>query len=169
MNTWELKKLLAWYEKRNRFSQEEQRTLNLDAYDLAAAHVFEATAELYGMGEKRYNDAGETLGRVGHLELHTQAEKFSMFNHIRHYSKKQAQQMTQGAYQLGIQHAKRSIEYSYRLGETRLAKIDVKLKELQQIDLGPSNRTKSIYEARLIRDKRRAARPSKKVAVLDDI
>lgn len=168
MNAWEMKKLLAWFEKRNRFSQEEQRTLNLDAYDLAAAHVFEAAAELYGMGEKRYNDAGETLSRVGFLELHTQSEKFSMFNHIAHYSKQQAQQMTQGAYKLGVEHALTAIEYSYRLGDTRLARIKAKTKEFQQADLGPGNRSKSIYEARLMRDKRRAARPTKKGAVLDE-
>jgi hypothetical protein len=168
MNAWELKKKISWYEGRNRFSQEEQRQLNLDSYNFAIDHVYEATAELYGMGPKRFNEAGETLGRIEHLELVSHADKFSLFNVYPHYKKHLAQQMVQGAYKLGVEHARKSIEYAYRLGEARLARIDKKLLELQQADLGEANRTKSTYEARLLRDARRAKSPSKKGAVLDE-
>lgn len=168
MNAWQLQKKANWFNGRAKFNQEETKGLNIEAYDLGAAHVMEAAAELFGLGRKRLDETKETLDRVSHLELYEYAETYSAFNNRRHYTRQEVQTMNRAAYSLGVEHTTTAAEYTYRLGETRRARLEEKLREFQISDLAAINTTGNVFEAKLARDKRRAANPSRKGAVLDE-
>lgn len=169
MDLWQQKKKANWYERRAKFSPDEIKGMNIEAYDLGAGHVMEATAELYGMGAKRKEEAIETLERTSWRELHEHAEKPApLFDLRKHFTKAEARLMNLESYKLGVEHTRESVGYAYRLGDARLARIDEMLAQLQATDLGPLNKTGNVFEARLLRDLRRAKRSSKKGAVLDE-
>lgn len=169
IDVWEQKKKIKWYESRAHFKPDEIKDLNTQAYDLGAGHFMEATAEVFGMGEKRKTEAIETLDRTQYRELNDYAEKqFTPFELRRSFAKYEAHLMALEAYKMGIGHARESVGYAYRLGDARLARIDEQLKGLQEKDLGPLQKSGNIFEARLLRALRRAKNPSKKGAVLDE-
>lgn len=167
MNTWQEKKKANWYEGRAKFKPEEVKEMNIEAYDLGATHVMEAVAELFGLGPKRLEEAKETLDRTSYRELHEYAESFSTLDWRRHLTKHEAGLMNQESYCLGVEHTRESVGYAYRLGDTRLARLDEQLKQLQASDLGRFMKTGNLYEARLQREARRAKNPSKKGAILN--
>lgn len=166
---WPLKKLANKYAARDTFSQAEVREMNINAYDLGAAHALEQTAILYGLGPKRLDDAKETLDRTSYRELHEYGGKFSMFDVRKRFTKHEAAIMNREAYRLGVDHTLESVSYSYRLGGMRLTRIKEALPDLQALDIEPLERAGNVYEARLRREIRRTA-AGKKVAgrVLDE-
>jgi hypothetical protein len=168
MTLWQQRKKANWYESRAKFKPDEVKEMNIEAYDLGAAHVLEATAQLYGLGPKRLEETQETLDRTSYRELHEYAESFSFLDLQRHISKHDAAAMNREAYKLGVEHTRESVGYAYRLGDTRLARIDGPLAQLQAADLGPLNKTGNVYEARILRAQRRAKNSSKKGAILDE-
>jgi hypothetical protein len=167
MNAWQLKKKASWYDRQATFRPDEIREMNAEAYELGAAHVLEATAQLYGLGPKRLAETQETLERTSYRELHEYAEGPSPLDWQQRLPKTVAAQMNQEAYRLGVEHTRESVGYAYRLGDTRLARINEPLAQLQAADLGPLERNGNVYEARRRWAERRAKQPTRKGAVLN--